>query len=173
MEIYLLLIFMIIAALAAIEIRDLVSSIIAMSAAGIALCLAFLILKAPNLAITQLVVEILCLILLVRATINKDLPLVIDGRWMFNTLVTVLFVGIFLVFGYFVLRELPPFGNPIMKVSEEYLKNGMKEAGPANLVTAIALNYRRYDSLAEVVMIFAAAIGVLAVMRKAGKTCEK
>jgi uncharacterized MnhB-related membrane protein len=74
MELHLLLLFMIFAAIVAVEVKDLLSSVIGVGAVGFALCLAFLILKAPDLAITQLVVEILCLIILIRATINKDLP---------------------------------------------------------------------------------------------------
>ena len=75
MELHILLIFMIFGAVMAIEVKDLFSSVIAMGSVGFALCLAFLVLKAPDLAITQLVVELLCLIILIRATINKDMPL--------------------------------------------------------------------------------------------------
>ena len=98
MELHILLIFMIFAAIVAIEVKDLLSSVIAVGAVGFALCLAFLILKAPDLAITQLVVEILCLIILIRATINKDLPLVIEGRWIFNTVSTLSFISFILQF---------------------------------------------------------------------------
>ncbi|MCX5716359.1 MAG: DUF4040 domain-containing protein, partial [Candidatus Omnitrophica bacterium] len=129
MELHIILSFMILASIAAIEIKDLISSLIALSATGLGLCLAFLILKAPNLAITQLVVEILCIIILIRSTINKDLPLVKDGRWLFNTVATVAFIMTFLVISYFALNELPRFGEPIMKVSKEYLDNGMNLTG--------------------------------------------
>ena len=95
MELHLLLIFMIFAAIVALEAKDLLSSVVAVGSAGFALCLAFLVLKAPDLAITQLVVEILCLIILIRATINRDLPLAIEGRWVFNTLSTLVFVAVF------------------------------------------------------------------------------
>ena len=70
MEIHLLLLFMICTSVVAVESKDLISSVIALSAAGLGLSAAFLVLKAPNLAITQLVVEILCVIILIRATIN-------------------------------------------------------------------------------------------------------
>src|SRR4030042_156064 len=110
MELQLLLLFMIIAAIAAVKIEDLLSSVIAVGAVGLGLSLAFLILKAPDLAITQLVVEILCLIILIRLTIKKDLPLVIDGRWFFNTISTLLFIAFFLMAAYFALQELPKFG---------------------------------------------------------------
>jgi len=173
MELHLILIFMICAALVAVEMPDLISSVIALSAVGLGLCLAFLILKAPNLAMTQLVVEILLVIVLIRATINRDLPLVKDGRWFFNTLSTILFIGCFLLFAYFALKELPVFGQPLMRVSGEYIANGLKDTGSVNIVTAIALNFRSYDALAEVAVLFSAIIGVLAITRKVGRIHEK
>lgn len=173
MELHLLLIFMILASIAAVEMKDLISSVIALSAVGLALSLSFLILKAPNLAITQLVVEILCVIILIRATIDKDLPLVKDGRWLFNTISTLLFIGCFLVFAYFAFRELPNFGEPIMRLSKDYIAVAPKETGSANIVTAIALNLRSYDALGEASVLFAAVIGVLAITRKIGKINEK
>jgi multicomponent Na+:H+ antiporter subunit B len=169
MELHLILIFMIIAALAAVVMKDLISSLIALSATGLGLSLAFLILKAPNLAITQLVVEILVIIILIRATIRKDLPLVIDGRWMFNTSVTVLFVICFLGFGYLALKELPNFGEPIMRVSGEYITRGFEKTGASNIVTAITLNFRNYDALGEAAVFFAGIIGLAAIARKVGR----
>ncbi len=160
---------MIVAAIAAIEIKDMLSSVIALSTVGLGLCLAFLILKAPNLAIMQLVIELLCLILLIRATINKDLPLVRDGRWLFNTTATVLFIAVFLIFAYFALLELPRFGEPIMRVSQEYIARGLEKTGSANIVTAVALNFRSYDTLGEIAVLATAVIGILAVMRKTGR----
>ncbi|MFH1848252.1 MAG: hydrogenase subunit MbhD domain-containing protein, partial [Candidatus Omnitrophota bacterium] len=66
-ELYLLLIFMIIGAIVALEMKDMLSAIIAVGVVGLALSMAFLLLKAPDVAITQFVVEILCLIILIRA----------------------------------------------------------------------------------------------------------
>src|SRR3989338_6301487 len=173
MELKLLLLFMVMAAVVAVEIEDLLSSVIAVGAVGLGLSMAFLILKAPDLAITQLVVEILCLIILIRATINKDLPLIKDGRWFFNTISTLLFIAVFLLFAYFALKELPNFGQPIMRVAKEYLENGMQKTGATNIVAAIILDYRGYDTLGEATILFTAVMGVLAVMRKIGRIHEK
>jgi multicomponent Na+:H+ antiporter subunit B len=169
MELHILLIFMIFAAIVAIEAKDLLSSVIAVGSAGFALCLAFLILKAPDLAITQLVVEILCLIILIRATINRDLPLAIEGRWVFNTLSTLVFVAIFLYFASFALRELPAFGSPIMAVVRKYLEEGVSKTGAVNLVTAVILDFRAYDTLGEATVLFTAVIGIMAVLRRNGR----
>lgn len=164
---------MIFAAVVAVEIEDLLSSVIAVGAVGLGLSLAFLILKAPDLAITQLVVEILCLIILIRATIKKDLVLVKDGRWLFNTVSTLVFICFFLVLAYFALKELPHFGQPIMRVAKEYIAYGLQETGATNIVTSVILNFRAYDTLGEVTVLFTAVIGVLAVMRKIGRINAK
>lgn len=169
LELHLLLIFMIVAAVAAVEIKDLLSSVIAVGAVGLGVSLSFLLLKAPDLAITQLVVEILCLIILIRATIHKDLPLVKDGRWLFNTVSTLSFVAVFLLFAYFALKGLPAFGQPIMRLAQTYLKEGLPKTGAANLVAAIILDFRGYDTLGEATVLFTAVIGVMAVMRKIGR----
>jgi multisubunit Na+/H+ antiporter MnhB subunit len=169
MELNILLLFMIFAAVVAVEIEDLLSSVIAVGAVGLGLSIAFLILKAPDLAITQLVVEILCLIILIRATIKRDLPLIRDGRWLFNTTATLLFIAFFLIFAYFALKELPSFGSPIMRVAKTYIEQGLEKTGATNLVASIILDFRGYDTLGEATVLFSAVMGVLAVIRKVGR----
>lgn len=168
-EINILLIFMIASALIAMEVKDLMSSVIAIGAVGISLSMAFLVLKAPDLAVMQLVAEILCLIVLVSATIKKDLPFSTSGRWIFNTISTLFFIGVFLVFIYLALKELPRFGEaigiPMGIVSQTYLGEGFAKTGASNIISAITHHYRVYDTLGEAVIVFTALIGVLAIGR--------
>jgi len=166
-EINILLIFMIAAAIIAVHVKDLLSSIIAVGAAGIGLSIAFLLLKAPDLAIMQLVVEILSLIILIRATIRKDIPFSTSGRWVFNTVSTLCFIIVFLTLAYFSLRNLPQFGNAAMKVSRAYLP-ALGAEGAKNIISDITLNFRAYDTLGEATVLFAAIIGVLAIARGIG-----
>ncbi|MBN2120631.1 MAG: DUF4040 domain-containing protein [Candidatus Omnitrophica bacterium] len=168
-ELYFLLIFMIIGAVIAIEIKDLLSSVIAVGAVGLGLSIVFLILKAPDVAITQLVVEILCLIILIRATLKKDLPFSTTGRWFLNTLITVLFIASFLFVSWKALRDLPEFGNPLMRVASAYLRDGLLQTGSTNIVASVILDYRAYDTLGEATVLFTAVIGVLAVARLIGR----
>ncbi len=168
-ELYFLFFFMIAGAIIAVEVEDLLSSIVAVGATGLGVCLTFLVLKAPDLAITQLVVEVLCLIILIRATIRRDLPFSTSGRWFFNTLVTVIFIIVFLALSYIAFKDLPEFGYPIMRVANVYLEQGLLKTGATNLVSAVILDYRAYDTLGEATILFAAVIGVLAVVRKVGR----
>ena len=169
LEINLILIFMIASAVIAVEAKDLLSSVVAVGAVGIGLCMAFLVLKAPDLAIMQLVVEILSLIILIRATNARDLPFSASGRWRFNTFVTVSFVAIFLSLAYVALKNLPAFGSGPMKVSKAYIDNAIAATGSKNVVTSIIVNLRAYDTLGEVAIFFTAFIGVLAIARRRGK----
>ncbi|MBU0759523.1 MAG: DUF4040 domain-containing protein [Candidatus Omnitrophica bacterium] len=169
LELQILLVFMIIGALIAVKTKDLLSSVIAVGTVGLGLSLAFLILKAPDLAIAQLVVEILCVIILIRATIRKDLPFSTSGRWLFNTFITFMFLVVFIGFGYYCMRDLPRFGEPIMKIAQHFVSQGLKETGAANLVSSVVLDYRAYDTLGEATILFTAVLGVMAVMRKIGR----
>ncbi len=169
LELQILLVFMIIGALIAVKAKDLLSSVIAVGTVGLGLSLAFLILKAPDLAIAQLVVEILVVIILIRATIRKDLPFSTSGRWFFNTMIVFVFLIVFLIFGYFCMKDLPQFGSPIMRIAQRFLSEGLRETGATNLVSSIVLDYRAYDTLGEATILFTAVMAVLAVMRKVGR----
>ncbi len=169
LEIHLMLLFMIAAAIVAVEVKDLLSGVVAVGAVGIGLSMAFLLLKAPDLAMMQLVVEILSLIILIRATIRKDLPFSVSGRWVFNTAATLLFVAVFMAAAYVSLKEIAPFGNPLMRVSRLYIEEGMARSGASNIVGSLMVNQRSLDVLGEATIIFTAIVGVLAVARKRWK----
>lgn len=165
-EINLLLLFMIAAAVIAVRVKDLLSSVIAVAAVGIGLSMAFLVMKAPDLAMMQLVVEVLSIIILIRATAREDLPFSSSGRWVFNTTATILFLATFLTFAYFSLPGIHRFGNPIMRVSREYLNHIPSRTEPLNVIASIMLKHRAIDTLGEVAALFTAVIGVLAIARK-------
>jgi len=172
LELYLLLIFMIIGAVIALEVKDMVSAVIAVGAVGMGLSLAFLVLKAPDLAITQLTVEILMLIILIRLTLRSDLPFSTSGRWLLNTVITLLFVAVFLGAAYVAIREIPAFGSPLMNVAKIYIADGLGKTGATNLVSSIVLDFRAYDTLGEATVLFTAVIGVVSVLRKVGRKKE-
>jgi multisubunit Na+/H+ antiporter MnhB subunit len=74
-----------------------------------------------------------------------------------------------LIVGAMAFVEVPSLGEPIMRVSETYLTEGLADTGAVNLVTAILLDFRAYDTLGEATVLFAAAMGVLAVVRPVGR----
>jgi multicomponent Na+:H+ antiporter subunit B len=55
------------------------------------------------------------------------------------------------------------FGEHPIGVGEHYLDKGLEEAGATNLVTNIVLDYRGYDTLGEVTVLFTATTGIAAL----------
>jgi multisubunit Na+/H+ antiporter MnhB subunit len=168
-ELYFLLGFMIAGAIIAVQVKDLLSSVVAVGVVGLGLSVAFLILKAPDLAIVQLVVEILAVIILIRATITRDTTCSRMGTGRVIICVSLVFILVFLWFAWYPLNELPDFGHPTMSVASHYLENGLSETGATNIVTSVILDYRAYDTLGEATVLFTAVMGVLAVARTVGR----
>jgi len=160
---------MIIGAVVAMEIEDLLSSIIALGAVGMGLTLEFLLLRAPDLAITQLVVEILSLIILIKATVSVDIQAKKTRTNPYYFIFALLFVAVFLWFSYKAVVQLPAFGQPLMKMGGQYIAEAAKKTSAANIVAAIILDFRGYDTLGEATILFTSVIGVLAVLRKTGR----
>jgi multisubunit Na+/H+ antiporter MnhB subunit len=171
MEIYLLIltIFMIIGSIIAIEAKNLLSSVISVGVVGFSLSIAFLMLGAPDIAITQLVVEILILVVLIRATITMD-NTAIEGRGgTFPFVTSLIFFGLFLFFAFFALKEIPRFGEPLMRVSKRYLETGAQKTHATNIVTSVLLDFRAYDTIGEATVLFVSIVGAFGILRRRGR----
>ncbi|OQX83570.1 MAG: cation:proton antiporter [Candidatus Latescibacteria bacterium 4484_7] len=57
-----------------------------------------------------------------------------------------------------------PFGTSKTKVGRYYIDNGVEETGATNIVTSVVVNYRGFDTLGEVTVLFVAALGLGAVL---------
>jgi multicomponent Na+:H+ antiporter subunit B len=164
-----LLIFMIVGSIIAIETKNMLSSVISAGVVGSALSVAFLMLGAPDIAITQVVVEILILVILIRATITVD-NTAIEAHWdTFAVVSSLIFFGLFLVFAFLAVQDLPPFGQPLLRVSREYLQTGLQKTGAANVVTSIILDFRGYDTLGEATVLFTSIVGAFVLLRRRGR----
>ncbi|KZY80162.1 cation:proton antiporter, partial [Oleiphilus sp. HI0068] len=80
-------------------------------------------------------------------------------------LVVVCVTGAALIYG---TLDMPPFGHPDNPVHEHvaprYIEESPKEVGLPNMVTSVLASYRGFDTLGETVVVFSAAIGVLALL---------
>src|SRR4030042_2475699 len=137
---YILVFFMVIAAIIAVETKDLLGSVICVGAIGFGGSLMFLFLHAPDIAITQIVVEVLGLIILIRATIARDLTLISGDREFFGVVVSLVIIFIIFLAGVKVFETLPDFGTPVFAeapdaASQTYISEGLEKTGAAHRVT--------------------------------------
>ena len=63
---------------------------------------------------------------------------------------------------------MPLYGDPNsptnLHVAPLYISDSMNQTGIPNIVTSVLASYRGYDTFGEVVVIFTAGIGVLALL---------
>ena len=166
-----LLMFVAIGAIVAIWTRDLLSAIIALGVVGFTRSVVFVLLRAPDVAITQVVVEVMLLIVLIRSAVRREVHTVEAARSAPGTALAGAFVVILLVMGVLALRQLDPFGEPALvreadAPSRHYLQEGRDETGASNIVTAVLLDYRGYDTLGEATVLFTAVIGAVTLLRR-------
>ncbi len=83
---------------------------------------------------------------------------------MTKRIVSLLVLALVLGSLFMVLYDTAPFGEDKTYVSHRYIYRGVDETGSVNLVTAVVLNYRGFDTLGEVTVLFVAATGVGAAL---------
>ena len=164
--------FMILGALYAIHARDLLSAVIAGGIVGYGLVICFLLLKAPDLAIVQIVVETITLIIMVAVVLDSSREEAFSkaDTHGFITIVSGILV-ILVLFWFFSISisTLAEFGEGALRMSVHYIEGATGKTGSANLVTGVVFDFRGYDTFGEATVLVTAVLGVLTILRTKGK----
>ncbi|RCV87706.1 putative monovalent cation/H+ antiporter subunit A [Billgrantia montanilacus] len=153
---------MVMGALFAAITRSRLSAVVSVGIMGFSIALTFILFSAPDLGITQLLVETLTVILLV---------LVLFRLPRFATLSTPLErVRDFLVAGcvgvLITLLVLTAWGiDQFVPISGYMIENSVTLAHGRNIVNVILVDYRALDTLGEIFVLALAAIGVIAMLK--------
>jgi multisubunit Na+/H+ antiporter MnhB subunit len=158
------------ATVVAVETKNLLSAVICIGAIGFGASIMFLFLRAPDIAITQIVVEVLGLIILIRATISRDLTFISGDREFFKTVASIVIVFVIFIVGVQTFHSMPKLGEPVFaesqdSASQSYVKEGLEKTGAPNLVASVILDFRAYDTLGEAKVLFTSIIGATVIMR--------
>ncbi len=164
--------FMILGALYAIHAKDLLSSVIACGIVGYSLVICFLLLKAPDLAIVQIVVDTITLIIMVAVVLDSSREELytkqdIQGKIYIVTAILILAI----LFYFFVVsgQGLDTLGKSSLRMAKYYIDGAAQKTGSANLVTGVVFDFRGYDTMGEAVVLVTAVLGVLTILRLKGK----
>lgn len=138
-------------------------AIIALGAVGYSVALFFVIYKAPDLALTQLVIETISVALFLLAF--QHLPaLKTHGETKTNRLVNLFIsagVGITVM-----LIALSAHSQKLIPSISQFYKDTVKtEAAGGNIVNVILVDYRGFDTLFEIAVLAIAGFGVMAMIR--------
>ena len=157
---------MILIALAAIRLTDLFAVVIMFSLYSLLAASVFVLMDAVDVAFTEAAVGAGVSTILMLAT------LVLTERWekprdhkAMLPLTVVSITGAVLLYG---TLDMPGFGDPEAPVHQHlvdrYLGASAEETGLPNAVTSILASYRGYDTFGELIVIFTAGIGVMALL---------
>ncbi len=134
-----------------------------LGAVGLTVSLAFVLLSAPDLALTQLLVEVVTIILmlLVLHYLPADAPVEPRParRWADATLATVTGFGAAVVAWAVMTR-------PFDSISPYFLARSLPEAGGSNAVNVIIVDFRGFDTLGEITVLGIAGLIVFALLSR-------
>jgi len=167
-----LTILMIFGAIVALESKDILSGIISLGIIGFALTINFLLLKAPDLAIVQIIIETLTLIILIAAVLKTTREETVEKFGTQKVLlwaIGIIFIIVFVYSSVRIFNHLPEFGEQSLRMAKVYIDQGLTLTGAGNLVAAVILDFRGYDTLGEATVLFTSVVGVMAVLRKVGR----
>ncbi|MBS2970317.1 Na+/H+ antiporter subunit A [Metabacillus sp. KIGAM252] len=138
------------------------TSIIALGSVGYGVALFFVFFRAPDLALTQLVIEtvsvalfLLCFYYLPELQKREKLPFKLT-----NFLIS-LGVGTVVT-----LIALSANSQRVSEtISSYFIENSYKEAGGKNMVNVILVDFRGFDTLFEITVLGIAALGIFAMVK--------
>lgn len=158
-------------AIAILFAKSRLTSIILNGVIGYAIAVFFVLFRAPDLALTQIVVEtvttalfLLCFYFLPPWRKENAEP-----RSKRVNLVISIAVGL-----VFILVALSVKSGKLFDTIAVYFENADELAGGNNIVNTILADFRAFDTMLEVIVLLIAGIGVFSLIRlKAGKGAEK
>nr|WP_298410791.1 monovalent cation/H+ antiporter subunit A [uncultured Halomonas sp.] len=138
-------------------------SILMLSIVGLMTSLIFARFSAPDLALTQLAVEVVTMILLMLALffLPQRTPKESNGRRVVrDILVCTGFGGIIASLNYAVLTR------PVSSISDFFLENSVPGGGGHNVVNVILVDFRGFDTLGEITVLCIAGIGIYKLLNR-------
>ena len=132
---------------------------------GYAIAVIFALRGAPDLAVTQLLVETLTVVvflLALRAMVRRES---IPSRAVPHTLRITVALAVGIAVPLFVLAARTARTQP--SAAQEYFARSVAEAGGRNVVNVILVDFRGFDTMGEIVVLAIAALGVANLVRAA------
>jgi multicomponent K+:H+ antiporter subunit A len=130
--------------------RQRLLALLVMGAAGLVVCLTFVYFSAPDLALTQLLVEVVTIVLMMLALhwLPAESPVEASRwrAWRDGLLAVAVGLGVAAIVWLVLTR-------PFSSISPYYLQTTLPEGGGANAVNVIIVDYRGFDTLGEITVL--------------------
>jgi multicomponent K+:H+ antiporter subunit A len=136
-------------------------ALISLSAVGLMVSLAFVRFSAPDLALTQLAVEVVSMLLLLLALyfIPQYSPAETTARRKARDTVLAGLAGLGLAALTWAITTRPPDS-----ISNYFVEHSKPEGGGANIVNVILVDFRGFDTVGEITVLAIAALAIYALL---------
>ncbi|MFC7213343.1 DUF4040 domain-containing protein [Saliphagus sp. GCM10025334] len=170
---YTLAVFVLLSAVATALFRDVLSVIVVFGAYSLGMAILYAFLLAPDVAMTEAAIGAGVTTVLLLLTIARTARPTTEDRFESIHVPSLVVVGAFvLVLVTAVLPEMYAVGSqeaPIWantEVTQAYLESAYEDTGAENTVTAVLAAYRGFDTFGEAVVVFAAGVATLLVLKR-------
>jgi multicomponent Na+:H+ antiporter subunit A len=155
----------VLASLGTAVLKKYLHAIIAVSAVGYLVSLVFIYLQAPDLAITQILVETLATIIFLLVIIK--VPQTFRERITRSVLARDLLISsaVSVTVLILLLNASQGIVSPFESLSYYFIENSVPLAGGYNMVNVILVDFRGYDTLGEIVVLCLAGLGVYNLLK--------
>jgi multicomponent K+:H+ antiporter subunit A len=147
------------------------AALILLGGAGLAVVVTFVWFSAPDLALTQLTVEVVTTVLLllglrwlpkrVQAAGDRGPEVLTRTRRLRDLGLAVAAGGGLAALSYAVMTRVPP-----ELLAQHFLQRGYTEGGGTNVVNVILVDFRAFDTLGEIFVVAAVALTAYALLRR-------
>ncbi|WP_039916084.1 monovalent cation/H+ antiporter subunit A [Cellvibrio mixtus] len=139
------------------------AALLALSAVGLVVSLAFVRFSAPDLALTQISVEVVTIILLMLALFFLPQLTPYESSWRRAIRDMVLAGGAGIAVGLFTLAILTrPYDTGL---ADFFIANSVSGGGGTNVVNVILVDFRGFDTFGEITVLAIAGLGVFLVLQ--------
>jgi multicomponent K+:H+ antiporter subunit A len=137
-------------------------SLIVLGGVGLFVSLIFVKFSAPDLALTQLSVEVVTIVLLMLAMyfLPRRTPVEMDTAKRLRHFLIALAAGV----GAGILTWAV-LTRPHSSISDYFLENSLPGGGGTNVVNVILVDFRGFDTLGEITVLALAALGIYALLK--------
>ncbi|WP_026584031.1 Na+/H+ antiporter subunit A [Bacillus sp. J33] len=150
------------ASISILFVKSRMTSIILLGAVGYTVSLFFVIFRAPDLALTQLVIETISVSLFLLAFYHLP-KLRHEERIRFKMTNALISVGVGAIV---TMIALSAHSNKLFhSIAQYYVENTYKEAAGKNMVNVILVDFRGFDTMFEITVLGIAALGIFAMIK--------
>jgi multicomponent K+:H+ antiporter subunit A len=137
-------------------------SLIIVGVVGLIVSLGFVKFSAPDLALTQLSVEVVTIVLLLLALffLPQHTPQERSGSRMTRDIVLSAGAGLSVM-----LMAIAVMSRDYAPISDFFLANSKPGGGGTNVVNVILVDFRGFDTLGEIVVLALAGLGIFAMLK--------